>query len=42
MVFQMAFWKQNKDKIYSLTYKLLDSHYVYYFMKHGQEAILYL
>lgn len=41
-VFQMAFWKQNKDKIYSLTYKLLDSRYVYYFMKHRQEAILYL
>lgn len=41
-VFQMAFWKQNKDKIYSLTYKLVDSRYVYYFMKHGQEAILYL
>lgn len=41
-VFQMAFWKQNKEKIYSLTNKLLDSRYVYYFMKHGQEAILYL
>lgn len=38
----MAFWKQNKDKIYSLIYKLVDSRYVYYFMKHGQEAILYL